>query len=568
MKIFLSLLIGMILSASDNITLPPIIVDANSSSYISIPEYRDNEVDFSAIQTKMNIQQTAPGMNSPVIQGLQGELVGVKFEDVIMNNSNFRSGPNQYFSWIPNEFVDYKLESGNAIGLSVDSHLTDVSQIYTEYSSYDQGRKLIATEKYDNTTVGLKLYKTDDYNNIDHTAYNQNAIFIKNNTGNNTFIALYSTSSDIDRLDKYIQGKTYTYLDQNYIFIKDSYKLTSNDIFNISYQRFVENVDDNGNEIDSTNNVYGAKYIHNFDSGFNVKLMDSYEDLMYNQKDFTYNTTTAGIGYKNELDGIKLKTNIDGVWAQTTNRQNDVTKNFDTYSYNVELQKNIVYGSIRGGYKLPTANNLYYSITTGKGNDVPNNSLVPETSTTYSLGIKDVINYFTYNISGYYMHLDNAISSVKVGRISGVDQYQVQNVGNGIVKGVDATLTYDKDLFGSVFNFQYVYGKDDSDYMSKITPWKVYWKNEYNHYFVTWNYAHKGINLSASDMNDVRVINSAYNEYNNKGLNTFDVGYSNTYNKWLYGITLNNIFNNDGRVMGSAVDVPERSFTARLGYNF
>jgi hypothetical protein len=568
MKLFLSLLIGVILSASEPITLSPITVESNTTTYTSIPEYRDNKVDFSAIQTKMNIQQTAPGMNSPVIQGLQGELVGVKFEDVVMNNSNFRSGPNQYFSWIPSEFVDYKLESGNAIGLSVDSHITDVSQIYTEYSSYDQGRKLIATKKYDNTTVGLKLYKTGDYNNIEHTAYNQDAFFVKNITGNNTLIALYSTSSDVDRLDKYIQGKAYTYLDQDYVFIKDSYKPTSNDTVTASYQRFVENVNDNGREVDSTNNVYGAKYIHKFVSGFNVKLMDSYEDLMYNQKDFTYNTTTAGISYKNEIYGIKLKSNIDGVWAQTTDKHSDVTKNFDTYSYNIELQKNIVYGSVRGGYKLPTANNLYYSRTTGKGNDVPNDSLVPETSKTYSLGIKDEINDFTYNISSYYMYLNNAISSVKVGRISGVDQYQAQNVGNGIVKGADVTLTYDKDLFGSVFNFQYVYGQDDSDYMSKLTPWKIYWKNEYNHYFVTWNYAHKGINLSQSDINDVRVINPAYNEYNNKGYNTFDVGYSNNFNNWLYGITLNNVFNNDGRAMGSAVNVPERSFTARLGYNF
>ena len=567
MKLFFSLLFVASLSASEPVILSPITVEANST-YSTIPEYRDNKVDFSAIQTKMNIQQTAPGMYSPVIQGLQGELIGVKFEDIVMNNSNFRSGPNQYFSWVPNEFVDYKLESGNAIGLSVDSHLTDKSEITTEYTSYDQGRKLVATKNYGNTIVGLKLYKTSDYNDIAHTAYNQDAFFVKNTTGKNTLITLYSTSSDVDRLDKYIQGKTYTYLDQDYLFIKDSYKITDNDTVIASYQRFVENVDDNGKIIDSTNNVYGAKYLHNFNNGLRVKLTDSYEDLMYNQKDFTYNTITAGIGYKNEAYGFKLKSNIDGVWAQTEDLQSNVVKNFDTYNYNVELQKNIVYGSIRGGYKLPTANNLYYARTSGKGIDVPNDLLVPETSRTYSLGIKDVLEDFTYNISGYYMYLNNAISSVKIGSIAGVDQYQSQNVGDGIVKGADVTVTYDKDLFGSVFNFQYVYGQDDSDYMSKITPWKIFWKNEYNHYFVTWNYAHKGINLSQSDMNDVRIINPVYNEYNNKGYNVFDVGYANNYKNWLYGITVNNVFNNDGRSMGSAVDVPERSLTARLGYKF
>ena len=50
MKLFFSLLLVASLSASEPVILLPITVEANST-YSTIPEYRDNKVDFSAIQT-------------------------------------------------------------------------------------------------------------------------------------------------------------------------------------------------------------------------------------------------------------------------------------------------------------------------------------------------------------------------------------------------------------------------------------------------------------------------------------------------------------------------------------
>lgn len=564
-KIIILLFIGISLLFADEITLEKISVTAD---YLPLSDYRESKVDFSTIKSKIQLQQTSPGMYSPVMNGMQGELVGVEFEDVNLNNANFRSGPNQYFSWIPNEFVEYNIESGSAIGPTIDSHIVTDDVIHTEYSSYNDGRKLILKKNYGDTSVGVKVFKTGDYNGLEHTAYNQNAFYIQNKTDNNKFTAMYSTSDDIDRLDKFIQNKVYTYLAQDYLFLKDTYSSNKMDYFTLSYQRFVENILDGTKYIDSTNNVYGLKYKHKFCNGFDIHASDSLEDLMFDNKDYDYNTFKIGAGYKNTFNDIKIKSNYDYVIADTSSTTSK--EQFTQHELNIEAAKGIVYTGFRIGYKLPTANNLYYARTTGKGTDIENPNLIPETSRTYTLGLKDEVGLFSYDVNVFYTQIRDAISSVKLGyTVDSLQAYQSQNVGDGMVKGANLTLFYEEGLLGSIFNASYVYGEEGSDYMSKVTPFKIFWKTEYNHAFVVWNYAMKGKYLSIADTSDVRIINSAFNQYNNKGYNTFDIGYGNIIDKnWNYSLTLNNIFNDDGREMGSSVDVPERSLTAKIGYNF
>ena len=139
--------------------------------------------------------------------------------------------------------------------------------------------------------------------------------------------------------------------------------------------------------------------------------------------------------------------------------------------------------------------------------------------------------------------------------------YQVQNTGDGILKGLEATFVYN-DLFYSMLNMQYIYGKTDLDYMSKVIPFKLTYEISKSGAFIVWNYATENEHLSVSDQADIRIKN-----YNN-GYNTLDVGYRGMYDSFRYEIRLNNLNNNDGRVMGSSVDVPERSVSLTAGYMF
>jgi hypothetical protein len=541
----LSLILASSLTA-ETITLSPIEVNATQ-----IETYPNT---YETLSTKLFFQQTTPGSSSPVINGLQGDLIGIELEDIKINNSTFRSGPNQYFSWIPKEFANYNVKNGSSIGQTVDANLVASDSVTFEYTGYDNGKNLYASKKYNDTSVGVKYQTTGNYNGIGHTSYNQKAFFLKNESSNNEFVAMFSTSDDIDRLDKFQQNKVYTLLDQDYLLLKDRYTWNHSDYIGVNYQLFHEKINDNNTIIDSKNNVYGTNYTHYFNSGFDIHLNNSFEDLEYNKEFYKYNTFTSGIGYSGNLYGIEIKSNLDYVIADTSSET--LSNHFNVWDYNLELQKGIVYGSYKYGFKLPTANNLYYANTSGKGIDIANSSLVPQTSNTYTLGIKDN-GLFSYDLNAFYSQLSNSIDSVKIS--NGV--YQTQNTGDGILKGLNGTITY-SGYIRSILNAQYVYGVTDKDYMSKIIPFKLYFKNEYNHFFCTWNYARENTNMSKSDMSDIRIIG------HNNGYNTVDVGYNNRYKQWDYTVLVNNIANNDGRVYGSSVDVPERSVTFKLAYMF
>ena len=272
-------------------------------------------------ETKGFLQQTSPGMYSPVLRGLQGDLIGIELEDVKINNSTFRSGPNQYFSWIPNEFVNYNVKNGSSIGQTVDADLSSNDEISFTYDSYNNGKTYLISNTYENIQIGVKFQETGMYNDIDHTSYNQKAMFIKNITNINEFTALYSSSKDVDRLDKFLQGKTYTYLDQDYLLLNDRLTLGNHKI-GINYQRFIENIDDNGKYIPSTNNVYGANYKYTYGL-VDIHIIDAYERLSYNKENYTYNTLTTGIGF-NYSGNYTIKSNVDLVNAQTSSKSLDL----------------------------------------------------------------------------------------------------------------------------------------------------------------------------------------------------------------------------------------------------
>lgn len=536
------------LLSAETITLNKIEVNATTIINEQYP------YTFETIQNKLFFQQTAPGSYSPSINGLQGDLIGIELEDVKINNSTFRSGPNQYFSWVPKEFVNYNVKNGSSIGMTIDSDISATDSVTFEYSGYDNSKNWYASKKYDTTSVGVKYQTTGNYNNIEHTSYNQKAFFLKNETLNNEFTALFSTSDDIDRLDKFQQNKIYTFLDQDYLFLNNKYTWNHKDFIGLNYQLFHEKINDNNTIINSANNIYGVNYSHYFDNGFDIHINNSLEDLEYSNKTYKFNTLTSGVGYLSNFGTTEVKSNLDYVIADSSS---SILKNhFSTWNYNLELSNGIIYGSYKYGFKLPTANNLYYANTTGRGTDTANPDLVAQTSSTYTIGIKEQ-GLVSYDLNVFFAQLQNSIDSVKIS--NGV--YQTQNTGDGIMKGFNGTLTYN-GLIKSTLNAQYVYGVTDKDYMSKIIPFKVYLKNEFSHFFCTWNYARESTNMSISDKSDIRIID------HNNGYNTIDVGYNNRYHNWEYTLSINNITDNDGRVYGSSVDVPNRSLSAKLSYLF
>ena len=64
---------------------------------------------FEALQTEVGVlmQRTAAGQSSPFIRGLTGQQVLILMDGIRVNNSIFRTGPNQYFNLIDPGMVDH-----------------------------------------------------------------------------------------------------------------------------------------------------------------------------------------------------------------------------------------------------------------------------------------------------------------------------------------------------------------------------------------------------------------------------------------------------------------------------
>ena len=193
----------------------------------------------------------------------------------------------------------------------------------------------------------------------------------------------------------------------------------------------------------------------------------------------------------------------------------------------------------------------------------PNTHLKEEHATTYRIG---------YNANGlyadvYYKHFTDAFTSLTVAK----NTYQPVNGGESNVYG--STIGYsNKNIadsgIGLVSRLEMTYGNEDvynstlTEPVSKVPPYQIYLKTDYKGVFAEWNYAPKDNKQSSGDLNDVRIY-----AYNN-GYSLLNIGYGSTYQKIEYKIALNNILNNDGRMLGSSVNVPERALMLSAKYKF
>ncbi|WP_428738481.1 hypothetical protein [Sulfurimonas sp.] len=538
-------------------TLEPISVTDTTLSY-----FEDTQEE---LHSQVQIQETAPGLYNPVINGLQGDKISITVDGLRFSNAIWRSGPNQYFSWIPQEFVlnNDVLPTSDAIGSTLNTDLGINGNILSyKFDQYNTGNKVLGTIDCDSVKAGVKYYTTDNYNDVNHTSYNQNAFYLEQDSTIGTSRILFSESKDIDRPDKFLKNKPYTWDKQQYLLLQHTYAFNKENSIVGSFQRFFEEVNDNGTIYSTRDHMYGLKYQSLITNEINVYISNYYEDIQHKDDNYLYNTVSAGVEYTQNynLFSFYARYNVSDAYVKWDNEK----KNFFNNAITLEIFDDSWYGRYDYGYKFPTLENLAYAQTTGKGYDLPNNNLKQETSHTFTLGIKDNKGEkLTYDASIFYLYMNNLIDREKLSyQINDEDVYQSVNIDTGYMFGANLSTNFSIAQFDNIFTLQYVYGKTEQDYISKLTPLKLFYKTVYDDFYFKWEYAPKSHTLSQSDQADVRIVDDRYNQYNNKGYNIFSVGLKKEITKkQVISVDLNNIFDNDGRVIGSSVDVPERSFS-------
>jgi hypothetical protein len=580
-NLFLLVALAVIFSTPANAegpayNLDEIVVTATAGTNYQVQE----KVSPDRYEYSAHVQETVPGLKSPYIGPFTGNQVAQALNGIRSSNALYRSGPNQYYSWVPDSFVkSVSISDGGNVGGTISRELcVQPTHVGTEYISEVKG--FSETASFKDKRFGFALSNIG-YGNvhtakgtIPHSSYNQRAFMTEADWDkHNRTIFLYSQSHDLDRTDKwnggfrssgYQEPSIYTWELQKYLFL--NHKLTLHDWdLNFGYQKSEEKFLDGKKHVHTKLDAYTVDADYSLNENWSSYSTNTIEKIIYDNgvtgpqqiSNDRYATTKQGLRYSGNLGPI-------GTSASAGMKEVNVT-GFDAFN-NLEASLILVYkglfASIDRSTNAPGYASLKQSATSGKGTSIPNPDLTEEYATTFRLGYKTDGVYFDV----YRKHFSDAFTSLTIAKntykpinyghlnVTGATAgYQTQSISNTGI-GLDTRIELAEGN-------QSVYGAADGP-ISKTPLATCYLNLDYRGAFVDWKYAPKDKRLALSDLDDVRIFS------HNHGYSVFTVGYSGAYQKINYKLALNNIFNNDGRVLGSSVDVPERGIVASATYRF
>ncbi|MBN2894671.1 MAG: hypothetical protein JXK05_02095 [Campylobacterales bacterium] len=531
-----------------------------------------NRIDFlspAQLQSSvMNLQQSSPYLYSPVKEGMQGDALLLSTEGIRLTNALFRSGSNQYFSFIPRAFVqgieeDAALRSlqNNGIGGEINQRLGIVhSGVGGSYTHYNQGIDATAAYKEEHAALGINAITTqnhhDTFGEVPHSSYNQKSLYGETTALDaHRLIALYSQSDDLPRTDNYTRGVPYDYELQRYLHVSDHFHY-GDTAGTLSYQRFEERIDADGVPTKSLDDMYGISISQPVGDALLLSFSDYFERIEYNDARFSHNTLTAQLAYLGYLGDVEL---LAAYSFANASIGGDLSRSFNAHGGSVRLGYRGVFGLVSQSYRFPSITNLATAILSEKGIDLPNDHLLPERALTYALGFEDERILFKV----YYRVLDDLILRMPLEQqIGGQQAFETVNADSGFATGA---LLHVNQSFGALHTYgtlEYTYGETDRDYLSKITPFRATLLTQYRDLFAQYAYAYKGVHLSQSDQKDVRIVG------HNEGYSLLDLGYRFKAAAHEVKVIAHNLFNTEGRVMASSTDLPGRSFSLSYMYTF
>lgn len=568
----LLLLFNPTLTNAEEITIDEIIVVAPSNTNYQIQQY-DSEL----FENSFRIQETSPGMPSPYIGPFTGNQVDQTLNGIRFNNSYFRSGPNQYWGWIPNSFTrNVTVSDGGNIGGTLNRTLGVPSNgVKLSYDSALQGTETTMSYNFERFSFAVNEVDNRDVRTangtVPNSSYNQKAAMAEAFwDDNNTTTFLYSRSDDLKRTDKWNggiritgprTGQVYNYELQEYFLLVHNYTTDRLEI-DLGYQRFNENILDKTTRTEVGINVYNLNSSFNLTDTFTLYSVNQFEDINYatigvTQTSDWYNTYRFGFRTDTQLGNFNLKSSLGYKVVTVTGLDN-----FEAPEYSTILSNNGYFVSYDVTTNAPSYTSIKQDKTTGRGQVIPNSSLTQEYAQTWRIG-RQTKNFYA---DVYYKHLKDAYDQITIAK----DTYQIVN--DGWVKAYGATLGFTQDnLFGSgmildtrlelIRATKSVIGSNNTEPASKTAPAILFTKLSKNGYYAEFSYQPKDNDLAFKDQDDVRIYG------HNNGYKVINLGRTGTIARnFEYEFVIKNILNNNGRVLGSSVDVPARGVYFGIKY--
>lgn len=570
-KYFLVLVFGSLLYAEE-ITIPEITVEANTEDE----------------QPNLVMQETTPGMKQPVIHGLMGDKILITLDNNKFSNSLFRSGPNQYYSWVPDQFVLRNTVNETLLNSSLGGTINRTLGISTTGVDIEaSSNTFVGTATYNDKSFQAGFTVTDNANvvtpndtEVKHSSYNQKAAFLAFNSENSTTKFMLTQSDDIDRTDKFEKGDYYVYDLQRYSMLSHEYKISGTNIVIMpSWQQFREKIDrdsPNRKDIDSTNNIFGLNIsdkrvgLLNQTDTLKYGLTNHYEDISYSKglttRDYYYNTFSLWMSYKDYISQ-KWDYGLTYNFSTLNTSGGSIDRSMTGNAFGINLNYYIddmfyAYGSFNSNFKFPTITNLAEA-RSDSVEEIANPNLDSEKALTTRIGMY----YNGLNISLFQKKLYDMIIRVQTNIPDGQGDYKwrYENTDKGYINGL--SFSYSK-RFGEdwkiQFNTEFLDGKTDYDYISKLQPVVSSSYIQYKDFWAEFLYAPSVSEdkMALKDKTDIRIKN------HNDGYNILNIGYSYTYKNHTLTLYLDNILNSSGRVYGSSVDFNERRARVKYTYVF
>jgi len=233
-----------------------------------------------------------------------------------------------------------------------------------------------------------------------------------------------------------------------------------------------------------------------------------------------------------------------------------------TVLYKVAAKQNL-YLTFNTGYRAPNIDDMGTLGIVDFRYEIPTKDLAPERSQNIEVGYKLQTKKIAAALSGFFMHLTNLITRVKVEdqQINGYPVYRKENVEKGHITGFETEVDYQPltgwNLKG---NLAYTYGQNltKDEPLSRIPPLNGRLLSTYNNnrWFGSAEllFASNQNRLAQGDKDDNRIPKDGTPGWN--VLNVY-AGYSFTYVK--FNIGLQNLFNEDYRTHGSGINGTGRS---------
>ena len=563
MKLYFFIITSLLVSLSA-VAEPVEVIQVTSPANSS---YQVQQFSSKEFPESFRIQETSPGMLSPYLGAFTGNQVDQIVNGVRMSNSYFRSGPNQYFGWVPLEFTsNIKVSDGGNIGGSIDrlisvvessaSLQTDSALNSTNYTVMSSGELLsVAYNKVNTSNVETSS------GTIPNSSYNRESILVDKqfNTLGNTTI-LHTKSENLPRTDKYNgglrlsgfrEGSVYKYQLQEYSLISHTFeldKLSST----IGFQNFKESILDKQTVTDVEIDVYSIDASYSLYKDTALYGSKYFENITYNNQKDSYDTLKVGLRGKKNYSGVSFAGSLGlkevNVTGFNTFKSNELSLVVSSKGYFLSYDESS---------RAPDYSTLLKTKTTGRGIVIPNPALVSENAKTIRVG-KQTNNFY---IDLYYKKLDDPYGQITVS----TDTYQTVNEDSAVAYG--SSLKYENaNIFDSGFSlysrveFTRAYFSETKEPFSKVAPLVSFIKLSKDFYYIEHSYQPKDKDQSFKDLDDVRIYSF------NKGYSVTSVGAIKKYKDFTIDIKAYNLFKNTGRVLGSSVDVKDRSIQLSVKY--